>query len=159
MTQTATPHLQAFTRRELRGAIALFAAEGWDISIVDPERTFRALSAPGCMTVVALDGATVVALVQLQSDGEIQAHLSAVLVARPWRRRGLARVLLHDAVRRAGGIRVDVLTQSTAFYVSLGGHPTSGFRLIRQDLDLDEGTGRRPAPTADDPEPEQREPR
>jgi GNAT superfamily N-acetyltransferase len=135
MTQTATPHVQPFTRTELHGAVELFAAAGWDVYTVDPERTFRALSAPGCTTLVALDGAAVVALVQLQSDGEIEAHLSALLVAGSWRGHGLGRELLGEALRLAGGIRVNVLTHAEAFYHHLGGQRTPGFRLARVDLD------------------------
>jgi GNAT superfamily N-acetyltransferase len=143
MTQTAMPRLQAFTRGELDGAIELFAAAGWSTYTIDPEMTFRALSAPGSTTLVALEGATVVAVVQLQSDGEIQAHLSALLVARPWRRRGLGRELLREAVERAGGIRVDVLSRTGRFYASLGGQPRPGFRLTRQHLSLaEEPSGR-----------------
>ncbi len=137
MTSSSSPRVQSFTRAHARGALELFAAEGWGTYTADPERTVRALSAPGCTTLLAFDGATVVALVQLQSDGEIQAHLSNLIVARSWRRRGLGRQLLHQALKRAGGLRIDVLTETEAFYESLGGQRTPGFRLIQQDLNLD----------------------
>jgi ribosomal protein S18 acetylase RimI-like enzyme len=114
----------------------LLATEGWDTYTVDPARTARALSAPGSTTLLALDRGRVVALVQLQSDGEIQAHLSSLLIATPWRRHGLGRHLMHQALERSGGIRVDVLTQNRAFYESLGGQPRSGFRLTREQLKL-----------------------
>ncbi len=130
--------MQPFTRAHARGALDLFAAEGWGTYTADPERTIRALSSPGCTTLLALDGAAVVALVQLQSDGEIQAHLSNLIVARSWRRRGLGRELLRHALGEAGGIRIDVLTQTEAFYESLGGQPTPGFRLLQPNLNLDE---------------------
>ena len=137
MTPLSTPRLHSFTRAHMRGVIELLAAEGWDTYTVDPERTARALSAPGCTTLLALDGARVVALVQLQSDGEIQAHLSALLVATSWRRRGLGRYLLHDALKRAGGNHIDVLTQNRAFYEGLGGQPRPGFRLTPEQLNLE----------------------
>jgi ribosomal protein S18 acetylase RimI-like enzyme len=136
MTPSSTPSLQPFTRAHTPGVIDLLAAEGWDTYTVDPEQTARALSAPGCTTLLALDGARVVALVQVQSDGEIQAHLSALLVDTSWRRRGLGRQLLHEALKRAGGIQIDVLTQNRAFYESLGGQPRPGFRLTRQQLNI-----------------------
>jgi GNAT superfamily N-acetyltransferase len=130
----STPELQPFAPAHTPGVIDLLAAEGWDTYTVDPQRTARALSAPGCTTLVALDGVSVVALVQVQSDGEIQAHLSALLVAATWRRRGLARGLLHEALRRAGGIHIDVLTRNLAFYESLGARPRTGFRLTAEQL-------------------------
>src|SRR3954471_14927322 len=67
------PEVCGFRSEHLRGAMELFAAEGWDTYTADPERTLRALTAPGSTTVVAVDGGAVAALVQLQSDGEIQA--------------------------------------------------------------------------------------
>jgi GNAT superfamily N-acetyltransferase len=136
MTATITPRLRSFTRADTPAVLNLFAAEGWDTYTVDPARTARALSAPGCTTLLVLHGAEVVALIQLQSDGEIQAHLSALLVAPPWRCRGLARQLLSHALATAGGTNIDVLTRNAAFYESLGGQPRPGFRLTPQQLDL-----------------------
>ena len=95
---------------------------------------------------LALDNTNVVALVQLQSDGEIQAHISALLVATSWRRRGLARQLLREALERAGGLHIDVLTRNSAFYESLGGRPRHGFRLAPEQLHLDPNPDAAPAP-------------
>ena len=43
----------------------------------DPDRTHRALTAPGVTTIVATEGGDVCGF-QAQSDGEIQAHLSVL---------------------------------------------------------------------------------
>ncbi len=134
MTSSSALHLRSFGRAHAGGVLDLFAAEGWGTYTVDPERTVRALSAPGCTTLLAVSGDTVVGLVQLQSDGEIQAHLSNLIVAGFWRRRGLGCRLLREALKRGGGIRVDVLTETESFYESLGGQRTPGFRLVHQDL-------------------------
>ncbi len=48
---------------------------------------------------VALEDSTVIAAVQLQSDGEIQAHLWAIVVAEAWRGAGLGRGMLREALR------------------------------------------------------------
>lgn len=109
------PELTAFTREHLDGAIALFAAEGWHTYTADRERTYRSLVAPGSTTLVVLDGATVIALIQLQSDGEIQAHLSAIVIAEGWRGAGLGRRMPREALDRAGGLRIDILTRSERF--------------------------------------------
>src|SRR5512133_1194529 len=109
------PELTAFTREHLDGAIALFAAEGWHTYTADREQTYRSLVAPGSTTLVALDGATVIALIQLQSDGEIQAHLSAIVIAEGWRGAGLGRRMPREALDRAGGLRIDILTRSERF--------------------------------------------
>jgi ribosomal protein S18 acetylase RimI-like enzyme len=131
-----TPRLTEFAREHLDGALALFAAEGWGTYTADPERTYRALLSPASTTLVALDGATVIGVVQLQSDGEIQAHLSALVVANGWRGAGLGRGMLREALDRAGGIRIDILSRSERFYRRLGARPVPGFRLTREDLRL-----------------------
>jgi GNAT superfamily N-acetyltransferase len=123
-----------FTLDHLEGALSLFRAEGWDTYSDDPERTARALTSPGSTTLVALDGDTVAAVIQLQSDGEIQAHLSALLVGERWRGRGLGRGLLREALRRAGGLRLDILTRSGPYYLGMGAEPVTGFRLRPADL-------------------------
>ena len=64
------------------GVIALFAAELWPSYTRDPMRTCAALRAPGVTSLVALDDDRVVGIVQVQSDGAIQAHLSTLVVAR-----------------------------------------------------------------------------
>jgi ribosomal protein S18 acetylase RimI-like enzyme len=118
------------------GAIALFAAELWPSYTRDPARTCAALRAPGVTSLVALDGEAVVGIVQVQSDGAIQAHLSTLVVARPYRRRGIGRRLLAEALRAAGGERLDLLSIADDFYASMTNRRFSGWRLTRADLGL-----------------------
>jgi ribosomal protein S18 acetylase RimI-like enzyme len=128
--------LTLFARKHLGSALALFEAAGWETYTAEPERTYRALAAPGSTTVVAVDQGAVAGLIQLQSDGEIQAHLSALIVGEGWRRRGIARMLLCEALQRAGGLRIDIITRSDRFYLNLGARPVPGFRLTREGLGL-----------------------
>ena len=92
--------LEPFRAEHLQGVVALCAAEGWDTYTEDPERTRRALSSPGSTTLIAVDGGVVAGLIQLQSDGEIQAHLSALLVGEAWR---ATATIFCSSVPRAGG--------------------------------------------------------
>lgn len=126
--------LAQYGRGHLDGALALFTEEGWETYTEDPERTHRALTAPGSTTLVALDGETVAGIVQLQSDGEIQAHLSALLVGERWRGRGLSRLLLREALTTAGGMRIDIITAAESFYEHLGADRRPGFRLRLPNL-------------------------
>jgi ribosomal protein S18 acetylase RimI-like enzyme len=119
------------------GAIALFAAELWPSYTREPDRTCEALRAPGVTTLVALDEAAVVGVVQVQSDGAIQAHLSTIVVARSHRRRGVGRLLLAEALREAGGERMDVLSSADDFYAAMTKRHFSGWRLTRTDLGLE----------------------
>jgi ribosomal protein S18 acetylase RimI-like enzyme len=127
---------EPFTRTHLAGATDLFAVEGWG-TYTDRDRTYRALTAPGCTTLVAVDGDEVAGLVQFQSDGEIQAHLSALIVGEPWRRHRLGRKLLREALKRAGGTRIDLLSRAGHYYQSLGAESIPGYRLTRKDVDLE----------------------
>jgi ribosomal protein S18 acetylase RimI-like enzyme len=74
----------------------------WPSFLEDPARANRALTAPGVTTIVAVEGEAVLGFAQLQSDGEIQAHLSLIAVDSAYWRRGIARDLLALALREAG---------------------------------------------------------
>jgi ribosomal protein S18 acetylase RimI-like enzyme len=134
--------LTAFEEEHLAGVLVLFQAEGWPSYTADPKRTLQALSSAGSVTLVALENDAVVGVAQVQSDGEIQAHLSIIAVAREHRRRGLGRTLLREALRRSGGLRVDAISTDDDFYIGLGARRFSGFRLSREELGLpDPGRG------------------
>jgi GNAT superfamily N-acetyltransferase len=126
--------IAAFGREQLDGALALFSAEGWDTYTEDSDRTLRALTAPGSTTLTAVDDGIVAGLVQLQSDGEIQAHLSALVVGERWRGLGLSRRLLREALARAGGMRIDIITAAESFYEHLGADRRPGFRIRMPNL-------------------------
>jgi ribosomal protein S18 acetylase RimI-like enzyme len=133
MTATST---EAFEPAHLDGLIALMAAEGWSTYTEDVERTYRALTAPGVTTLVALVGRRVVGAIQLQSDGVIQAHLSLLLVDRQWRGSGVGSRLLREGLERAGGVQLDIRTRTEGYYERLGASRSLGFRLTREDLAL-----------------------
>jgi ribosomal protein S18 acetylase RimI-like enzyme len=128
--------IEPFARAHLGGLIALIAAEGWTVYTDDVERTYRALSAPGVMTLVANAGGRVVGAIQVQSDGAIQAHVSMLLIDTEWRGRRLGWRLLRDALDRAGGLQLDIRTRTEGYYERLGASRSLGFRLMREDLGL-----------------------
>ncbi len=79
---------------------------------------------------VAMENDRVVGFAQMQSDGELQAHLSVIAVDKDYRGRAIARELIGVALREAGGKRVDLLTDSAEnFYSKLPHRRMSGFRL------------------------------
>ena len=123
-------HVVPYERSDLEGVIALCAAEGWASYVEDPERTDRVLVAPGVTTVVAREGGDVVGFASVQSDGEIQAHLSCIAVTAGHRRQGVGRALLHEAHQQAGGMRIDLLTDTAeGFYAALTHTRWPGFRI------------------------------
>ena len=70
--------------------------------------------------------------VQLQGDGELQAHVSLLLVEPEYRLRGVARLLLGRALRDSGCVRADVFVQgddAAAFYRRMPHKEGKGFRL------------------------------
>lgn len=125
--------VRPFESGDLDGVVALCAAEAWPSFPQDPSRALRALTAPGVTTVVAVDGAEVVGFAQLLSDGEIQAHLSLIAVAASHRRRGIALAMLKLALERAGGSRIDLITDTAPeFYAALPHRRLEGFRIYPQ---------------------------
>jgi ribosomal protein S18 acetylase RimI-like enzyme len=128
--------IEPFAHAHRDALIALFAAEGWTEYTDDAERTYRALSAPGVTTLVATVGGPVVGAIQVQSDGLIQAHVSMLLIDRNWRGVGLGSRLLHEGLKRAGGLQLDIRTRTEGYYERLGASRSLGFRLTREDLGL-----------------------
>ena len=127
------PEVRLFEAGDLDGVIALCAAEGWPSFPEDPARALRALTAPGVTTAVAADGGRVAGFAQLCGDGEIQAHPSVIAVDPAYRRQGLARRMLVLALARAGGVRIDLITDTAPdFYAALPPRRLDGFRIWPQ---------------------------
>ena len=119
-----------YERWHLGGIVALCLDEGWPSFPEDPERAHRALTAPGVTAVVAVEGRAVLGFGSLQSDGEIQAHLSNIVVARSHRRTGVARRLLQNGIERSGGVRIDLVTDTAeSFYEALHHKRWNGYRI------------------------------
>ena len=129
--------IEPFANDHLDGVIALVGAEGWAEYADDPDQTCRALIAPGSTTLVALAGGRVVGAIQIQSDGVIQAHVSMLLISPEWRGRGLGTQLLRDGLDHAGGVRLDIRTQTEGYYERLGANRSLGYRLTRDALGLE----------------------
>jgi len=128
--------VRPFAAADLDGVVALCAAERWPSFPEDPPRALRALTAPGVTTMVAADDAQVVGFAQLLSDGEIQAHLSLIAVAPGHRRRGIALAMLKAGLERAGGVRIDLITDTAPeFYAALPHRRMDGFRIYPQRAD------------------------
>jgi ribosomal protein S18 acetylase RimI-like enzyme len=124
--------LVGYEPEHLQGILALCTAEGWPSLAADPERAQRVLTAPGVTTVVAVDdGGEVLGFAQLLSDGEIQACLLLLAVDARHRRAGVATSLVSEGLRRAGGERIDLLSEDGAveFYKALPHQRKPGFRL------------------------------
>jgi ribosomal protein S18 acetylase RimI-like enzyme len=133
--------LEPFARAHLEGLMALMAAEGWTEYTDDVERSYRALTAPGVTTLVAIVGGEVAGAIQVQSDGVIQAHVSMLLVGRSARGLGLGTRLLREGLDRAGGLQLDIRTRTEGYYERLGASRSLGFRLKREDLGLGTDAG------------------
>jgi ribosomal protein S18 acetylase RimI-like enzyme len=134
--------IEPFAPAHLDGLIALVAAEGWIEYADDVQRTYRALTAPGVTTLVAIMDGQVAGAIQIQSDGLIQAHVSMLLIDSNCRGGGLGSRLLREGLERAGGLQLDIRTRTEGYYERLGASRSPGYRLTRADLD--------PAQTATD---------
>ena len=123
--------IRRFVPSDLGGVIRLSSDEGWPSLRDDPDRALRVLTAPGVTTVVAVDNGVVIGYAQMFSDGELQAFLAGLAVAADSRRAGIGRQLITDALRLAGGERVDLLSEDDAadFYRAFPHFQKPGFRL------------------------------
>jgi predicted N-acetyltransferase YhbS len=123
--------LRAFEPLHLDGVMRLCKDEGWTTLSVDPARSERALSAPGVVTLVAVDGDEVVGFAQALTDGAIQAYLCALVVATARRHRGIGRALVSEVLARSGAKRLDLLAVSGSeqFYASFPHRVSPGYRL------------------------------
>jgi ribosomal protein S18 acetylase RimI-like enzyme len=128
--------IEPFAEAHLDQLIALVAAEGWTEYADDAQRTYRALTAPGVTTLVAIADGRVAGAIQVQSDGTIQGHVSMLLIDRERRGTGLGSRLLREGLERAGGLRLDIRTRTEGYYERLGATRSLGFRLTREDLGL-----------------------
>jgi len=120
-----------FSEEHLAGVVRLCEAEGWPSFPADPARALRALTAPGVVSVVAVDGGEVVGFAQLLTDGEIQAYLCDLVVGSAARGRGTGRALVEAAFARSGAQRVDLLAleESEGFYRTFPHRTLPGYRL------------------------------
>jgi ribosomal protein S18 acetylase RimI-like enzyme len=122
--------VRRYAPADLAAILRLCEAEGYPSFPEDPARAGRVLTAPGVTTMVAEEHGRLAGFAQLQSDGEIQAHLSLIVVDPSFRRRHVARNLIEAALKLAGGDRIDLLTDNAeAFYETLPHLKKSGFRL------------------------------
>ncbi len=128
--------IEPFAQAHLDELIRLVAAEGWSEYADDVQRTYRALTAPGVTTLVAIADGRVAGAIQVQSDGLIQAHVSMLLIDRSRRGGGLGSRLLREGLERAGGVQLDIRTRTEGYYERLGASRSLGFRLRREDLGL-----------------------
>ena len=115
----------------LAGVVELFDAEGWSAYARDPAITWRALTAPGSVALVAVEDGALVGIVQMLSDGVIQAFMTVLIVAPDCRRRGVGRRLVEEAFARCGAKRVDLSTDDDAgdFYRAFRHHELRSFRI------------------------------
>ena len=122
---------EPISRESLPGVIGLLKPEGWASYTADADLTWKALTAPGVHTVVALDGERVVGVAQMLSDGQIASFLSIIIVHADYRRQGIGRRLIREAFTRTGAKRgVDLVTDSAdAFYRSFAHREFRGFRI------------------------------
>lgn len=122
IVQTAPEHAD--------GVADLARAEGWP-SFTDPDRVRRITAAPGAVSLVAVDGPTVVGWAHALTDGH-DAYLS-ILVVHPDRRGGgLGRRLVDAVFAATGAVRVNLLAGESAlgFYRRFPHREMPGIRLF-----------------------------
>jgi ribosomal protein S18 acetylase RimI-like enzyme len=123
--------IRRFEPTDLAAVLRLCVAEAWPSFPSDPERALRVLTAPGVMTVVAVDDGELIGFAELFSDGELQAYLANLAVDARRRGEGVGRALVTTALKLAGGERIDLLSEpaSMEFYRTFSHAERPGLRL------------------------------
>lgn len=112
---------KTFDRGQL---LALYEDAGWTAYTEEPERLERAI-ANSTRVVSAWDGAQLIGLVRVLSDGEHVVYAQDLLVLREYRRQGLGTALLRRALQPFEHVRQTVLVadnspEMRAFYRAQG---------------------------------------
>jgi hypothetical protein len=125
-----------FEQIHIGGVLRLTEAEGWPTLAADRDRAVRVLTAPGAVSVVAVEGGKVVGFARALTDGEWTACLTDMVVDAGRRRRGAGRMLIAAIFARSGAHRMDLLAEpgSEEFYRSFPHRPWTGFRLYPDDV-------------------------
>ena len=125
--------IRRIERADLQGVLELTGSEGWPSYAKDPARAWRVFTAPGVVCLIAVLDRDIAGFIQMQSDGEIQAHLSNILVAEYCRRKGIGKALVEEAFRLSGAERIDLITKDAPeFYGAFAHYEWRGFRLHPQ---------------------------
>ena len=125
-------HTAPFGREHLHGVLQLCEAQGWPSFPSDPDRAARTLTAPGAVTVVALQAGDIIGFAFAFVDaGWIDGYLSMMAVDMEHRRQGIGRALVAAVFDAAGATRLDLLAEAGAeeFYESLPHREFRGFRI------------------------------
>jgi ribosomal protein S18 acetylase RimI-like enzyme len=123
--------LVAFAGEHLPGVLELYDAEGWPSFPRDPPLAQQALTAPGVVSLVAVQEGEVAGVSRLMTDGALDAYLCELVVAERVRRKGIGRALVEEAFVRSGARRLDILSAegSEGFYASFRHREFPGYRL------------------------------
>jgi hypothetical protein len=125
-----------FVPEQLDEVIELCEAEGWATLTEDPARALRAFTAPGVVTLVALDDdEEVVGFAQTLTDGAVQAYLARLIVAEGDVAAASGGLLLARSLAASGALRADLLAAegSEDFYRSFPHRQGPGFRITLEE--------------------------
>ena len=109
-----------FNRNHLEVVIHLCHVQGWRSYSEDAERAWRALTAPGVITVVAVDNGEILGFASMLTDGEISSYLALIAVAEEYRGRGIAKRLAEEVSTKSGSVSqaLDLLSTEGAGFTA-----------------------------------------
>jgi predicted N-acetyltransferase YhbS len=123
--------IRTYAREHLEPVIRMCEGISFSISLSDPDRAHRAMTAPGALALVAVEGDEVIGFSHSITDGALQAYLSMLLVSPDHQRRGIASALIEETMQRSGAIRLDLVSseEAEALYQTFSFRRLPGYRL------------------------------
>jgi ribosomal protein S18 acetylase RimI-like enzyme len=123
--------IHPYSRKHLDPIVVMCEGISFAISLSDPERADRAMSAPGAVALVAVEDDELLGFPHSITDGPLQAYLSMLLVSSDHQRRGIASALIEATMERSGAIRLDLVSSEEAepLYRAFSFRRLPGYRL------------------------------
>lgn len=123
--------IQPYSREYLDPIIGMCERISLAVSLSDPDRAHRAMSAPGAVALVAVEDDDLLGFSHSITDGALQASLSMLLVSPDHQRRGIASALIEATMERSGAIRLDLVSSEVAepLYRTFSFRRHPGYRL------------------------------
>lgn len=124
-------NIEPIKKIHLNRILKLFKMENWPFFHENPDKTWKALSNNGVITLVAILDNNVIGFVTVLIDWDIVGYLPTIIIDKNHRRKGIGKILVKEAFLRSGANRMNLLSDKDQFpfYESFKNQKIEGFRI------------------------------